>query len=211
MRKTDVVPGTIYASHGSWGAPHPVQLLTAGLYVAGRRGGKHFRGKAGPRARPGRNNYGGDTAGYPALVPGGGPYTSTGNLSLSREEKLALMKGVNPAAELARWLAAEEPSVPGAAFDLITSLTRVNGEYEAELAAYHRNREEADRSRKDADAQRNANLVRSGAALNALKAAVARAGHPGGLRAWRADQESVVLYVEDVELITGLIVTRDPS
>ena len=205
MRKNQIVPGTIYARHSSWGEPQPVQLLAGEAYVIDSRAGRRY--KAEPGSRLGRNRgYSLRMAGYPALVPAASP---PGGLKLSREEKLALMKGADPAAELARWLERQEPSVPGTAFELVSSLTPVNGEYESELAAWRRNRDEAAQARRDANAQRSANLVRSAAALNALKAAVVRAGHPDELKAWRADQVTITLYVEDVELITGLIVTRE--
>lgn len=193
MKRTDIKPGMIYAKHSSYSSPDPVVFLTTSLYVNNRY---QDRKKADPGAQPGNDPIYGPT-GWPALVPG--------VHRMAWEGKLAALRAADPQALLEQWLA--KGSAPdGLAFTVITSLNQIRGNYDEELAAWRKARDDADRRRAEANQADQDARNRAETALTTLKAAVSHiTGRGDALKARRTDASTVTLCTEDAELITTLL------
>lgn len=149
MKRTDIKAGVVYAVHSSYGSPKPVVFLqdgAAGLFQHQRGGGapRDVTGSRGVKAGKGSFYAPGGT-GYAAVVP-----SRFGDFAeMPYKERVQALYSLDIAAELARFKDGKEPLGSGMQFEIITSLTKVRGEYEAESAAYEKKAKD-DRAASDA-------------------------------------------------------------
>lgn len=163
MKRKDIKAGVIYAVKNSYGPPSPIVFLEDGaatLFESQRHVSGLYRAlPASDYYKAGSGNWARSSRGY-AAVTGNGLCTAT--------EVLAAMREIDPAAELARFQGPKDecrPASKALSFHLVTTLSRIGGPYDEELAAYEtaeqakRERDEKDRAARRA-VRRRADDVR---------------------------------------------------
>lgn len=130
MKRTDIRAGVVYAVKSSYGPPSPIVFLedgARGLYSRGDygRGAPAERDPRIWKAQRG-SGYGKSACGYAAIRPG----------SARDSDAAEELGAIDPAAELARFLADQQPAAEGLSFEIVTSLGQISGLYAEELAAY---------------------------------------------------------------------------
>lgn len=156
MKRTDIKAGVVYAVRSSYGPPTAIVFLedgAAGLYQRepyGKSGIRKLTEDKFNKAKRG-SGWSDTTKGYAAI-------TARWD---GKRDTLGLLAAIDPANELARFVASESPSVEGLEFSIHYTLSDISGLYADERAAYDA-RQEAERdarSRKD-EAERAASARR---------------------------------------------------
>lgn len=156
MKRTDIKAGVVYAIKSSYGAPSPIVFLedgAASLYQRdpyGKQGIRKLTEDKHTKAKRG-SGWSETTRGYAAITARWDP----------KRDALSLLAAIDPASELARFVASESPSVEGLEFSIHYTLSDITGLYADEKAAYdaRQEAERAARSRKD-EAERAASARR---------------------------------------------------
>ena len=200
MKRTSIKAGVVYAVKSTCGSPTPIVFLedgAAGLYGRGNYGRdpyRKFTEDEYTKAKRG-SGFSESSLGYAAIKTGW-------NRNASMPDAAEQMRGIDPATELARFLADEKPSTDGLEFEIVTGLGQIDGLYDEELAAYNA-RMEAERAaeRRKSD-ERSAISARVGAVVEALSAYGIRAGG-----AWKGAQ--VELPVNEAEKLLAILRDRE--
>jgi hypothetical protein len=200
MKRTDIRAGVVYAIKGSYGAPRPIVFLEDG---AARLYGKGSYGRGGIRkldeskytkAKKG-TGFSESDRGYAAIKV-------AWSSEISAAETAELMRAVDPAAELARFLADERPSAEGLGFDIVTSLSQIGGLYDEELAEYNARIAAKRAAERHLTDERTALAARVGAVVESLSAYGIRAKG-----AWEGKQ--VELSVDEAEKLITMLRDRE--
>lgn len=199
MKRTDIRAGVVYAVKSSYGPPIPIVFLedgAAGLYGRGNYGRgapRKLEESKTMKAKRGRG-FSDSTRGYAAIARNGGA-------GASNAEAAAAMKALDPAAELARFIADEQPSSEILHFRIEPSLNQITGLYDEELAAYEAQREAgraADRRRQQ---EKAALAERAGGLQESLSAY--------GIRVRRATDGTFELSLDEAGKILALLRNRE--
>lgn len=198
MKRTDVEAGVIYAVKNSYGPPGIVVFLedgAAGLYQRERHGAgiRQLIENKTTKAKRGQG-WSETTRGYAAIE---------GRWDANKSEVLDLLAAIDPATELERFKANEQPSVDGLSFEIRYTLTDVSGLYADEKAAYDEAKEAeraADRHRAE---QKAAAAERAGDLLESLSAY--------GIRLVRATDEGFFLKLGEADKLLALLREYAPS
>jgi hypothetical protein len=215
VKRSDIKAGVVYAVHSSYGSPSPVVFLqdaAAGLFQR-QRGGliKDYTGQKWAKAHQGRG-WSSYSMGYAAVKPSRAGSFNVESGGMSHQARIQALHGLDTAAELQLFKEGKDPSVAGVEFEIVSSLGKIRGEYEAESIAYDAAQaaERLSRERKDAASQ--ARRDRTQAAANALaKAAGAWADEEefsdlARFSAGLTDRPGrIAMSVEDAERLAALL------
>ena len=200
MKRTDIRAGVVYAVKSSYGPPSPIMFLedgAAGIYSRGNFGrGAPRKLPADYKAKAGRG-LSDSGRGYAAIRR-----NSVGDLTT--DEAVERLGAIDPAAELARFLADESPAVDGLRFEIVTSLGQITGLYAEAVTQYEAERK-AERERRDqreaalATAWQRAASIRDGLAELGIRSTVVSADYGG----------SISLSLDEAEKLFALLAAKD--
>lgn len=199
MKRTDIRAGVVYAVKSSYGPPSPIVFLedgAAGLYGRGGYGRGEIRKleeNSYTKAKRG-SGFSDSARGYAALK-------ASWQREFSNADAAQQMSAADPAAELARFLADEKPSAPALEFEIVTSLSQINGLYNEELAAYEAQQQGEREARRRHAEQKAAAAERAVSLKESLSAY--------GIRVTMATDEGFFLKLDEADKLLALLRDRE--